>query len=341
MTDLEIIKAMPKTEIHLHLEGTISPDTLWSMARRNGSELPVRSLDELRALYTFEDFGKFIKVWLMMCSCLKTEADYELMVEGYVAECRRQNVRYAEVHFTPYNHEKFGIGAANAFEVVTKGLLAAESSGGPVTRIIADIPSEAFPESAEFTASFLESLANPLVVAIGLGGPEKGYPRSPFAPAFERCRRAGYASVAHAGETGGPEHVREAVLDLKARRIQHGVAAVLDESVLGLLAEREVCCDVALTSNACLTPFTDLKSHPIRRMLEAGVPVTLSTDDPPFFGTDLNREYEAALRDVGLGLGELWRIDLNGLRFGLAEAGLRRRLMLEFEAEGERLGLEA
>jgi adenosine deaminase len=274
-----------------------------------------------------------------MCSCLKTESDYVGMVDGFVGECRRQNIRYAELHFTPYNHEKFGIGAGRALDVVTERLAMAETSGGPVARIIADIPSEAYPESAVFTAEFLEHLANPLVVAIGLGGPEKGYPRADFAPAFERARRAGYPAVAHAGETGGAGHVREAVLDLKVRRVQHGVHAVEDMEVLRLLADREICCDVALTSNACLTPFVDMRSHPIRRMIEAGVPVTLSTDDPPFFGTDLVREYERAHNEVGLGLEELWQINLNGLRFGLADPGLRRRLMLEFEEEGRALGL--
>ena len=114
--------------------------------------------------------------------------------------------------------------------------------------------------------------------------------------------------------------------------------AVEDEGLLRLLAEREICCDVCLTSNACLTPFTDLKIQPILRMMEAGVPVTLSTDDPPFFGTDLVNEYRRAREEVGLSMEELWRINLNGLRFGLADVGLRRRLMLEFEAERQALG---
>jgi aminodeoxyfutalosine deaminase len=332
MTALEILKAMPKAELHLHLEGTISPETLWSLAEGNRVSLPVGSLDELRGLYAFEDFGKFVKLWLMMCSCLKTEADYVGMVDGFVAECRRQNIRYAELHFTPYNHEKFGIGAARAYEVVTRRLQEAEASGGPVSRLIADIPSEAYPESGDFTAAFLESLANPLLVAIGLGGPEQGFSRASFAPWFARARRAGYPAVAHAGETGGAGHVREAVLDLKAARVQHGVRAVEDESVLRLLAERGICCDVCLSSNACLTPYGDMGSHPIRRMIDAGVPVTLSTDDPPFFGTDLVNEYRRAHEEVGLSLEELWQVNLNGLRFGLAETGLRRRLMLEFEA---------
>jgi aminodeoxyfutalosine deaminase len=339
MDTTEILAAMPKTEIHLHLEGTISPETLWSLAARNRVALPAATLGELRGMYVFEDFDKFIKLWLLMCSCLKTEADYVGMVDGYLGECRRQNVRYAEVHFSPYNHEKFGIGAARAFAIVTGRLQEAEAAGGPVTRIIADIPSESAPESGDFTADFLERAANPLIVAIGLGGPEKGFPRAPFAPWFERARRAGYPAVAHAGETGGAEHVRQAVVSLQARRIQHGVRAVEDDAVLRLLAEREICCDVALTSNACLTPFTDLATHPIRRMIEAGVPVTLSTDDPPFFGTDLVNEYRRAREEAGLSLAELWRINLNGLRFGLADVGLRRRLMLEFEAEGRALGL--
>ncbi|MGA2547100.1 MAG: adenosine deaminase [Rectinemataceae bacterium] len=339
MTALETLQAMPKTEVHLHLEGTISPESLWALAQRNGVALPVRSLAELRGMYVFEDFDKFIKLWLMMCSCLKTEADYIGMTDGFVAECRRQNIRYAEVHFTPYNHERFGIGAVKALDIVTKRLLEAEVTGGPVTRLITDIPSEFLAESGSFTAELLEKLDNPLIVAIGLGGPEKGFPRAVFAPWFERARRAGYPAVSHAGETGGAEHVREAVVDLKARRIQHGVRAVEDDSVLRLLAEREICCDVALTSNACLTPFIDMKTHPIRRLIEAGVPVTLSTDDPPFFGTDLVREYRRAHEEVGISLDQLWQINLNGLRFGLADVGLRRRLMKEFNAAGRSLGL--
>jgi adenosine deaminase len=332
MDDAETMRAWPKAEVHLHLEGTIAPATLWSLAERNGVSLPAASLEELRGLYAFEDFGKFVRLWLLMCSCLKTELDYVEMVDGFVAECRRQNIRYAEVHFTPYNHEKFGIGARRSLDIVTRSLSAAEASGGPVTRIIADIPSESAPESAPFTVELLESIANPLIVAIGLGGPEQGFSRAAFAPWFERARRAGYPAVAHAGETGGAGHVREAVVDLKARRVQHGVRAVEDESVLRLLAEREVCCDVCLTSNACLTPFTDMASHPIKRLIEAGIPVTLSTDDPPFFGTDLDNEYRVAREEVGLDLETLWQANLNGLRFGLAEPGLRRRLLLEFEA---------
>jgi adenosine deaminase len=206
-------------------------------------------------------------------------------------------------------------------------------------RLILDIPSESVPESGPYTAALLEQEVNPVVVAIGLGGPEEGFPRTLVRPYFERARRAGYAAVAHAGETAGPEHVRQAVLDLKVRRVQHGVRAVEDEATVRLLAERDICCDVALTSNTFLTVYRDLSAHPLRQLMAAGVPVTLSTDDPPFFGTDLVAEYRRAREEMGLSLAELWEIDLNGLRYGLADVALRRSLLREFEDAGRALGL--
>jgi aminodeoxyfutalosine deaminase len=339
VTAAETIARMPKAELHLHLEGTIGPETLWALAERNHVALPVGSLAELRGLYAFEGFDKFLDLWLAMCRCLRTDADYELMVDSYVEECRRQNIRYVEAHFTPYNHERFGFGARRALAVVTRRLESSERAGGPVIRLITDIPSESLPQSGAFTVALLEEEAHPLIVALGLGGPEEGFPRLLAEEHFLRTRAAGYPVVAHAGETAGASHVREAVERLGARRIQHGVRAVEDPETLALLAARDICCDVCLTSNTFLTIYRDLATHPLPQMLAAGVPVTLSTDDPPFFGTDLNREYERAHDEIGLSLATLWQLDLNGLRYGLAETPLRRRLLREFEAEGRALGL--
>jgi aminodeoxyfutalosine deaminase len=336
---MDLWTRMPKTEVHLHLEGTIAPETLWSIAKRNHVALPVSSLDELRALYVFESFDRFIELWLLMCSCLRKDVDYEQMVDDFEAQCLRENVRYVEAHFTPYNHERLGIGGRRALEIVTRRLAASEHAGGPVVRLIVDIPSESAGESGPYTAQLLEEEANPLIVALGLGGPEYGFPRADFARWFDRARAAGYPAVAHAGETAGAEHVRQAVVDLKVRRVQHGVRAAEDESVLRLLAERGICCDVALTSNLCLKVVSTLEDHPLPRMIAAGVPVTLSTDDPPFFGTTLAREYERAHSELGLTKEQLWQINLNGLRHGLAETGTRRRLLREFSEDGRRLGL--
>ena len=249
----ETIARMPKAELHLHLEGTIAADTLWAMAQRNHVALPVGSLAELKGLYAFEDFDKFLHLWMAMCRCLRADADYALMVDAFVADCRRQNIRYVEAHFTPYNHERFGFGARRALDVVTRRIEAAEREGGPVIRLITDIPSESVPESGPFTVRLLEEEAHPLIVAIGLGGPEEGFPRRLVEEHFARARAAGYPVVAHAGETAGAAHVREAIDHLKARRIQHGVRAAEDPALLALLAERDICCDVCLTSNTFLT----------------------------------------------------------------------------------------
>jgi len=335
----DVLARMPKAELHVHLEGTIAPETLWAIAERNHVALPVGTLEELRALYAFEGFDKFLSLWMAMCGCLRRAEDYEQMADAFLEGCEAQRIRYVEAHFTPYNHERFGFGGRRALEIVSRRLRAAEDAGGPVARLITDIPSESVPESGPYTASLLEELADPVVVAIGLGGPEEGFPRRLVAPFFARARRAGYPAVAHAGETAGADHVRQAVLELGARRVQHGVRAVEDEATVRLLAERDVCCDVALTSNRFLTVYRDLSAHPLRRLMDAGVPVTLSTDDPPFFGTDLTREYRLAHEALGFSLGELWQINLNGLRYGLAETGRRRRLMREFEAAGAELGL--
>lgn len=334
-----VFRRMPKAELHLHLEGTIAAETLWAMSQRNAVALPAGTLEELKALYRFESFDHFVRLWLAMCACLRTPADYEHMVDAFVADCERQNVRYVEAHFTPYNHERYGFGGRRALDIVTRRLRDAETAGGPVVRLITDIPSESVPESGPYTIALLEEEANPLVVAIGLGGPEEGFPRLLVEEHFARARRAGYDAVAHAGETGGAGHVRDAVLRLKVRRVQHGIRAVEDEATVRLLAERGICCDVALTSNTFLTPYRELSRHPMKVLMEAGVPVTLSTDDPPFFGTDLVREYERAHLEVGLSVPELWQVNLNGLRHALVEAPLRRRLMREFEDAGRALGL--
>jgi adenosine deaminase len=338
--DVDVLARMPKTELHVHLEGTVSPETLWDLAERAGVALPATSAEALRATYVFDSFEPFLILWLAMHASFVDASAYERMVDDFLAECRRQNIRYAEVHFTPYNHEVLGkVSGRAALAIVADRLRAAEAAGGPVVRIICDISGEAVTASGEYTAALLEELAEPMVVGLGLGGPEVDLPRTLYASYFERARRAGYAVVAHAGETGPAEHVRQAVLELKARRVQHGIHAVDDTSVVQLLALHEIPCDIALTSNLLLTTSRDLASHPIRELLAAGVPVTLSTDDPGYFDTDLNREYALARTEVGLSLAELWQINLNGLRFGLADVSLRRRLMQEFAAEGERLGL--
>lgn len=195
----ELIARLPKAELHLHLEGTISPETLWAMAEANAVALPVSSFSELRNLYEFRSFDAFIELWLLMCSCLRSPSDYERMVDGFLAECSRQNIRYAEVHFTPYNHERLGIGGQKALSIVTRRLMSSESAGGPVVRLITDISGESAKLSAPYTLTLLEQEAHPLIVALGLGDRRRAcreaiLPASsskPAGPAIRRSRTRG------------------------------------------------------------------------------------------------------------------------------------------------------
>ena len=157
---------MPKAELHLHLEGTTAPETLWALASRNNVALPVSSLVDLRKLYEFENFMKFVELWLAMCRCFRTEADYQQLVDDFVAYAATQNLRYAELHFTPYNHEITGFGGERALGVVARRLAEAGRAGGVVTRLILDIPSESIEQSGPYTAALLERIEVEGVVAL-------------------------------------------------------------------------------------------------------------------------------------------------------------------------------
>ncbi|MFN7950851.1 MAG: adenosine deaminase [bacterium] len=340
-SNLEILARMPKVELHVHLEGTVGPELLWEMATRNGVALPVRDRAGLRAIYRdIADFPRFVEIWMILCAAFRTERDYREIARRFAADCRRQRIHYAEAHFTPYHHERLGFGGRRALELVADELAREEREGGPIVRLIVDIPAETIPDGGgDWTLALLESGVPSAVVAIGLAGMEVGYPRVLAKRHFERARALGFGCVAHAGETGGAEHVREAVLALGARRVQHGIAAADDPDTLRLLVERDVCCDVALSSNLVLTRFRDLEEHPLRALLAAGVPVTLGSDDPPFFGTDLTREHQLAAQHLGLAVEQLWMLNLRGLRHALVDDELRARVRARLIEEARSLGL--
>ena len=251
----DLVARLPKAELHLHLEGTISPETLWAMAQANHVALPVGSLDELRGALRLRELRQVHRaVARHVLLPHAREADYERMVDGFVAECARQNIRYVEVHFTPYNHEKLRHrrpprarrrdAPARSPPRRREGRWSGSSPTSRASRL---------PQSGPFTAALLEAGREPAG-----GGDRPGRPRG-------RASRARSSPPSSSGRAtpatrrsptparpAGAEHVRQAVVDLKVRRVQHGVRAVEDPAVLRLLAEREICCDVALTSNECL-----------------------------------------------------------------------------------------
>ncbi|WP_228976789.1 adenosine deaminase [Streptomyces sp. DH12] len=301
MTDLlPFIAGLPKAELHVHHVGSASPRIVSELAARHPDSKVPTDPGALVDYFTFTDFAHFIEVYLSVVDLVRTPEDVRLLTYEVARDMARQNIRYAELTVTPYSSTRRGIDAEAFMEAIEDARTAAEAELGVVLRWCFDIPGEAGLEAAEETARLAVDLRPEGLVSFGLGGPEIGVPRPQFKPYFDRAIAAGLHSVPHAGETTGPETVWDALTDLRAERIGHGTSAVRDPRLLAHLAEHRVALEVCPTSNIATRAVTDLDRHPIREMVEAGVLVTVNSDDPPMFGTDLNGEYAIAARLLDL-----------------------------------------
>jgi aminodeoxyfutalosine deaminase len=337
------LRSVPKAELHVHLEGSIQPATLLELARRNRVPLPADTVDGLRAWFVYRDFLHFVEIYGAIATCLKRIEDFELIAYAFGAEMARQNVRYAEVTTTPIMHPHRGTPHDVYFEGLTRGRARARRDFGVEIAWIFDIVREdpntpRGREGADHTLAAAIDGMEDGVVALGLAGSEAGQPPEPFAPWFDRARAAGLHRVPHAGEHLGPESVRGAIDALGAERIGHGVRAIEDPTLVALLAERRIPLEVCPTSNIRLGVFPNLASHPLRRLHEAGVSLTINSDDPPLFNTSLNDEVVLLSDTFGLGIDAIDAILLNAVRSSFLPP--ERKSALESEIREEMAALK-
>jgi aminodeoxyfutalosine deaminase len=330
------LRAVPKAELHVHLEGSILPGTLLDLARRNRVTLPADTVEGLREWFVFRDFLHFIRVYVTITKCLRTVEDYELVVTDVAAELARQNVRYAELTFSPSTHAKCGVPHEVYFTGLTRGRKRAETEHGVLINWIFDIVRDANPEAADYTTGVAIDGMRDGVVALGLGGLESAHPPEQFAPWFETARAAGLHSAPHAGELAGPVSIRGALDALGAERLGHGVRCIEDGALVAELAKRGVPIEVCPTSNICLSVYPDLASHPLRKLHDAGAAITVNSDDPPLFNTTLTTEVLLLAEAFGLSVDAIDMILLNGVRHSFLPAdhvlGLEREFMAEMTA---------
>ena len=304
MTAADRIATMPKVEQHLHLEGSIRPATARRLAERHGASFQESTEPE------FTDFDGFLRAFLAGLELLRDPEDFADITERLAAELAEQNVRYAEVTSTPFNHHRRGITMDAYTEGLNEGRMRASELGVRIGWIL-DIPRELEPPSDGFTADYLLGpFAPDGVVGIGLGGPEAGWPAAPFRRSFERVTSAGLAALPHAGETDGAASVWSAVRDLGAQRIGHGIRSSEDPALLAYLRDHRIPLELSITSNVCTGVVATLDAHPIRALVDAGVAVTINTDDPAYFYTTLTKEIGLAASRHGFTLDEL--ADLQG-----------------------------
>jgi adenosine deaminase len=315
----EYLRLAPKAELHVHLEGAIQPATLLQLAQRNNVEIPATTAGEVRDWFVYRDFDHFIEIFVSVCRCLKTAEDYELIVYELGAEMARQNVRYAEVTVTPSTHHILGVQHDTYFSGLTRGRSRVWSELGVEINWIFNIvrqwqdPTRTAP-LAEYVTDVAIDGRDDGVVALGLAGAENSAPPEPFQAWFDRARAAGLHSAPHAGEMMGPDSIWGAIRILGAERIGHGVRAIEDPALVRFLAEHSIPLEVCPTSNIRLGVYPTLKAHPIRALYEAGVSLTVNSDDPPLFNTTLNQELVLLHEPLGFDIDAIDDILLNGVR---------------------------
>jgi adenosine deaminase len=306
----DVIAALPKAELHLHIEGTLEPELMFELARRNRVALPYASVDELRRAYEFTDLQSFLDIYYQGASALVTSRDFYDMTLAYFRKAASQNVRHAEIFFDPQTHTHRGI----AFETVISGIHDAQQFASRELNLTSKLILCFLRHLSEDDAMKTLDVALPFrdaLVAVGLDSSELGHPPSKFRRVFARARDAGLLAVAHAGEEGPPEYIWEALDLLGVRRIDHGVRCLEDPKLVARLAADQIPLTVCPLSNVKLRVFDTIRDHNLRELLDRGLKVTINSDDPAYFGGYINENYRAVASALALTRAELEQIAKN------------------------------
>jgi adenosine deaminase len=304
---------MPKVELHVHLEGAMRPAVLLELARRNNIELPARDEAGLKRWFRFRDFEQFVQVYLACSRALRTPDDFHFLALDFLAEQAYQRVVYTEAHFTIGTHLSNGGDGPEVLAALEDAIREGERRYGVTLRLIPDIVRNV-PQQADATLEWALAGRGRGVVALGLSGSEARLSNEPFRRHFEEARRVGLHRVAHAGEHAGPASIRSVLDVCGAERIGHGVRAIEEPALVQELRGARIPLEVSPTSNICLGVVPDLAGHPFDRLYRAGLRLSVNTDDPSFFNTNLSREYLNLHRTFGYGPGELAGFSLAALR---------------------------
>ncbi len=335
------LRAMPKVELHVHLEGSIQPETLLTLAQRNNVSLPFNSAEALREWFRFEDFPHFVDIYVAISNCLRSAGDIELITREFLIGQAAQNIVHSEATYTALTVNKLtGLDFETQLAAINRARVWARQTLGVTMALITDIAREVTPEQGSITADWAVAGFGRGVDAFGLGGYEVGHPPTKHAASFDRARAAGLPSLPHAGETEGPASIWGAVRRLGARRIGHGVRCLEDPVLVDELRARQIPLEVCPTSNVCLGVAPSLEAHPLPKLIDAGLYVTLNSDDPPLFNTTLNDEYVTCAGVFGFDAAAMEHLSLNALRASLLPPAQRHVLERRFIGDFARLRAE-
>ena len=325
-----LIKHLPKCELHIHIEGSLEPELMFALARRNGIRLPYASVEAVRQAYQFRNLQDFLDIYYQGMSVLITEQDFYDLAWAYLERARADNVRHVEIFFDPQGHTARGV----AFSTVIGGLHRAIVDAGRELNVRASLIMCFLRhlDEADAERTLDRALAfKDRIVGVGLDSSEAGHPPSKFKRVFARARDAGFFLSAHAGEEGPPSYVWEALDVLGVARIDHGNRSLEDQALVGRLARDQVALTVCPLSNLRLKVVDDLARHPLRRMMDKGLMVTVNSDDPAYFGGYVNQNYHAVSDALGLGRDEIAAIVRNGFQASLMTSPEKDKALAEVD----------
>jgi len=320
----DFIRALPKAELHVHIEGTLEPELLFALATKHGIKLPYRSAAELRAAYSFADLQSFLDLYYTAANVLRDAADFHALASAYLRRAHADGIVHVEVFFDPQTHTARGIPMAAVMAGLTQALDEAQAQTGITHRLILcflrHLSAEAAMQTLEQALPWRDQLT-----AVGLDSSEQGNPPAKFTAVFERARTLGLLSVAHAGEEGPPAYIEEALDLLQVRRIDHGVRCVEDPLLVARLARERVPLTVCPLSNIRLRVFERMSDHNLKFLLDQGLCVTVNSDDPAYFGGYLLDNYLAVATDLGLSHAQLAQLARNSFEAAFIEPAVKQR----------------
>ena len=324
------LRALPKAELHLHIEGSLEPEMVFALARKHAVTLPCPTVDALRAAYDFSDLQSFLDLYYAGANVLRDEDDFHAMTAAYLRRAHADGVVHAEIFFDPQTNTDRGIDIGVVFRGITRALNAAEREFGMSSRLILcflrHLSEEAAFKTLDAALPYKEHF-----VAVGLDSSEKGHPPSKFARVFERARAAGLLTVAHAGEEGPPAYIREALDLLKVSRIDHGVRCSEDPALVAELAASRMPLTVCPLSNVRLKVYNDMRQHNIGQLLKQGLCVTVNSDDPAYFGGYVLENYIAIAEALDLSKAQLAQLARNSFEASFLDAASKQKWLLRID----------
>jgi adenosine deaminase len=325
-----LITQLPKCELHIHVEGSLEPELMFALARRNGIRLPYASVEAVHQAYRFRNLQDFLDIYYQGMSVLITEQDFYDLASAYLTRAHADNVRHVEMFFDPQGHTSRGIAFATVIEGLGRAIADARQKLGVEASLIMCFLRHLDEADAERTLDAALPFKD-RIVGVGLDSSEKGNPPGKFKHVFARAREAGFFLTAHAGEEGPPSYVWEALDELGVARIDHGVRAIEDEPLVDRLARERIPLTVCPLSNVRLRVVADLAQHPLRRMLDKGLMVTINSDDPAYFGGYVQENYRASAQALGLGRDEVAAIARNAIAASLMPQSEKAKLLAEVD----------